>query len=161
MQVGAKHWGMVSTDSGGVPHGGRFGNVRWFERAAQRRGLYLGWSKLWECFGIFTRPHPHRYVAQMLCRHQDTGEPIPLTRELLGVLVCLWEDMAHHTGESLIDAMRKLNAEQKYKETVEQQKLDKDMEADVIRATELRRGYRTPNLMFLPRNVRTRHGRRL
>ena len=158
MRVGPKHWLLVSTDTAGVPHGGKFGNVRWFERAAKKHGMKIGWSKLRDCFGIYTEPWRGVFISQLLCIRQDTFEPVPLNHELLSMLVQMQEAMASQTGDSLMHTMQKLTSERKYKEATGKRETLEDMEKDVTRATLLRRGKVTPNIMVLPNLVRVGNG---
>lgn len=94
MQIGEKYWHLVSTDSPGVPHGGRWGNVRGFEQAARKHGLFIGWSLIRHCFVLFNRVKG-RWIDQFV--FQKGSDPIPLSLPLLG---CLLYAQRRFMGES-------------------------------------------------------------
>jgi hypothetical protein len=100
MIAGPKHWQTVTTDTAGVPHGGLYGDVALFEQEAARHGLKLGWSRAWKAFLIYTQPGPNKYVCQFTCWKGD-GTPIPLSRNLLNLLVTEWERFGRTSDQTL------------------------------------------------------------
>lgn len=86
MRAGPEHWHLVTLDTAGVPHGGRYGDVAWFADAAAAEGLRLGWNRLWRCFGVYSVRRRKHYF-ELLCKKGN--DPIPLSRHLLSMLVAV------------------------------------------------------------------------
>lgn len=97
---------MVDTESAGVPHGGRFGHVDWFEQEAAKHGLRIGWSRLKRCFGIFTT-HGRKHVFQFLCQRRR-GDPIPLNSDLLRLMLCARRDHRSTRGPTIAARVRQM-----------------------------------------------------
>lgn len=150
MRIGPRSWRWVSTKSAGVPHGGQYGDVAWFQQELGRRGLYLAWSRLWNRFCVYSRRGPSKVIPQLICMNWSTYRPIPLNRELLSMLVRMWEGHCRQSAESIAAYFRRQEAEDKAREEAEAEALSDAMESDVMRAVDLRMGNSTPVKMVLP-----------
>lgn len=157
MIVGYRHWQMVSTDSAGVPHGGRYGDVPRWERQAKRHGLKLGWSRLSKCFGIYTQIGPGKYAFQLRLWNERTQCPIALTPQLLQTLVWLWERNSSTTDFALLRQLAEMQADYKRRVMKEEYEAAKDISKDVATMTYRDLGMETKPLISIPRIVRA-HG---
>jgi len=106
MVVGHPSSAWVSTDSAGVPHGGSFGNVARFEQAINKVGLNLAWSRIWDCFYIYTK-RGHTNVTQLQCWDHMKDCALPLTQSLLSYMLEQWNKFSKHTGETLLMSLRR------------------------------------------------------
>jgi len=155
MKVGPLHWQCVTTDSTGVPLGGRYGNVKWFEAQAAKYGLKVAWSRRYAAFGIYTINHGTKYVWQITLRKwggNGWGAPVPMTSTLLSCLVKIREMDARYTG-SIMDAIALKEAHQKDEVRKEWEQADEDIRSEVLRRTALITGAATPNIMVLPNRI--------
>jgi len=141
MMIGPKHYGWVDTRTIGVPSGGPFGDVRWFEREAARDGMKLAWSCNLKCFVIYTQDGPN-VVHQMNCQKTLGADPIPLSRSLLGKLVSLRRDHFYRKKGSLQEQLRQLeiDTKQKHRDGIRQEMLE--MNDELIRESEIAVGKR-------------------
>ena len=104
--AGMPWWKMVTTDTAGVPAGGPFGDVAWFEREAGKHGLLIGWSRIHHRFGVFTRLGPAKYTFQMLLDKPEGA--IPFSPQLLWLLLHVWENDARHSNKAMNAIIRDL-----------------------------------------------------
>ncbi len=141
---------MVAPDSGGVPSGGKYGNVPEFIAKAGKNGLSVCWSTLFHCFGIYTRDAPGKYTFQLLCRYDGTHEPIPLTDTLLWLMLHLWRSHCNRTGATLERAIKEYAVADKQKKAKEQYEIASDLAPDVHNETMIQRGKKTRKLMSIP-----------
>ena len=136
MRIGPPNFGMVSTDTAGVPCGGNFGDVAWFEDRLNRMGLYLGWTRIWDRFVIYSMRGP-QIVCQMVCQHWDTMTPIPLNGELLSLVRIMWEGHCRNTYDTMQQWLQQQERDYHHRLEVERKQLELDMEGDVMRGVEL------------------------
>lgn len=147
MQIGPRQWCWVSTDTAGVPHGGKYGDVDWFERELNSHGLHLAWSRIWDTFGIYSHPNPTRWIPQMLCLRQDDGKPIPLTYEFLALILKTWEE-AERSDYTVDHVVQQRVRDEKSRLAKEQYEQISEVMPDAVRAMQLRRGILTPKRMI-------------
>ena len=151
MKIGPISWHLVTVDSAGVPSGGFFGDVEFFRDEALRHGLHLAWSRLHHCFAILTRRGPQKWVFQRLFHNEQTRCAIPLTRDLLSLMIRLWEAFCRDSShERLSDVQDRLKKEREVEVSDELREGSELIREDVIRAVKLRRGYSTTNFLSLP-----------
>ena len=131
---------LVSTDTAGVPKGGPYGNVAWFEEEAKNHGLGLAWSRIWNCFALYTQPGPCRIVGQDLCMRKDNGKPIPLCRDYLNLILWLWDHAEKQTHETVAASLNRMRAKKKACEDEERRVFAEDIEAEAIRGFMRRSG---------------------
>jgi len=139
MTIGPKHYGWVDTRTIGVPHGGKWGDVIWFEREAAREGMFIAWSTYLNCFVIYTKDGEN-VVSQMNCQTEILGDPIPLSRSLLGRLVKLRREHFYREKGSLQEMMRQadIDAKRKHHELVRKE-MD-EMRHELHRETDIAMG---------------------
>lgn len=159
MQIGPRHWRWVSTDSTGVPHGGPYGSVDWFADKARRHGLHLAWSRLRQCFALYTRRGPERVICQKLLARDDNYAAIPLNAEVLSLILNIWEWNSRLSKRTIEESMRQISADEKYRLAVERQKMFEELEKPIMDAAYLKTGQRTPNIMVLPKGPIAIRGR--
>lgn len=103
--AGYEHWHMVTPDTAGVPHGGPFGDVDGFAAKAAEAGLLVCWSRMHNCFGLYSK-RGQKYVFQLLLLGDIKG-PVPFTDELLFVCRHSMERLAtSDTGTLTTEFMR-------------------------------------------------------
>ena len=154
MQLGQKHWGWVSTDTAGVPHGGPFGDVGRFETSAKRHGLILGWSRRCKCFGVCTRLGPTKWVCQMLLRNQQTMRPIPCSDALLSILMIAWERHSRYSAATIEGYLLQLERDRQYALAKESYQFHKDRVMDTVVETQRSLGIETRPVISIPSRVR-------
>lgn len=155
MQVGPAHWKCVTTDSAGVPHGGRYGNVEWFETQANKVGLKIAWSQTVSAFGIYTVLAGGRHVWQLLLRQfgdSGWGDPVPMNHQLLVCLTRLREEDCRH-GHTIMQGMALREKHRRDDLISEWDRADEDMREEVVRKVGLRIGMVTPTVAALPKRV--------
>ena len=156
MQVGPAYWRCVTTDSAGVPTGGKYGSVRWFEKAANRRGMKIAWSRRYECFLLYTERYRGKPVDQMLLRKfgkRGWGEPVALTHELLMAMTYIREQHCKLTNATI---MQKIALAEKQRIDEIHKKWDQadvDIEDEVMRRVHLRLDPRSRNVTALAKRV--------
>lgn len=158
MRIGPRRWQMVSPDTAGVPTGGKYGDVRTFIREAGRHGLRVAWSLPGQCFGIYTQDGPGRYTFQMRWRNPRTGQPKPLTREFLWLLLHLWNAHCRTSGKLLEQAYSDELRQAKALRAKEQYELAQDMVKDVTNETFIARGKQTRAMISIPSTLGVNHG---
>lgn len=158
MIAGAKRWMAVTTDSAGVPHGGRYGDVAWFEPRLKRVGLKLAWSRLWHCFLIYMERGPGKFICQMQCYNHRHKKPIPLTANLLWLLVYAWERHCRTPAKTIVQALGAI--QRKRKEAVAKEIYERAELTREDRANEIWRflGRETRPLISIPKVVRAANG---
>ena len=154
MQLGYRHWGWVSTDTAGVPHGGPFGDVGRFETAAASHGLILGWSQRLNCFGVCTRLGPTKWVCQMLLRNQVTRRPIPCSDSLLAILLIAWERHSRYSADTIEGYLLQLERDRQHALAKESYDFHKDRVMDNVTEVYRARGIDTRPLISIPSRVR-------
>jgi len=143
MQIGPRQWHWVTTDTAGVPHGGKYGDVDWFEGELNANGLYLAWSRIWDTFGIYSHPNPARWIPQMLCIRKDNGEAIPLTYEFLLLILSCWEE-AERCDYNVNAIVQQKVKDEKRRMMKDQYDRISEVMPDAVRAMRMRRGLITP-----------------
>lgn len=143
MRVGPESYCWQDIASAGVPRGGQFGRPSAMAKRLRRHGMYLAWSWTWKCFDVYTRARSGKLTMQWRCWKQ--GRPLPLTDEFVDLMIYLKRDMvAHRSNESMAKFFNQQQAELKYEQMVEQRKYTEMMRNDVLHATDLATGARTP-----------------
>uniref|UniRef100_A0A6H1ZFU6 Uncharacterized protein n=1 Tax=viral metagenome TaxID=1070528 RepID=A0A6H1ZFU6_9ZZZZ len=147
----------VGTDSAGVPHGGRYGDVAAFERGANAHGLKLAWSRIWDCFCIYTEPAPGRIVLQELAMTRGRFQPIALTESYLWLILYLWNRCAKGCEGAIHSNLLQMERDYQHALAVEREQEAELIEADVMDAVWLARGHRTAKAFSAPTtgNVQT------
>lgn len=148
---------MVTTDTAGVPSGGKYGDVRRFEEEAKRHGLLVGWCLMGDCFGIYTKDGPGRYTFQMRWWNPSTRQPKPLSREFLWLLLHLWSNHCRTTGKLLEEAYNQSLRDARGLRAKEQYELAQDMLEDVATETAIDMGWETRKLISIPSIVEVRN----
>ena len=151
MRIGKEYWRCVSTDTAGVPTGGRYGDVKWFEQELNRHGLKLAWSQIHHCFGIYLERGPGRVVWQRLCLRDDTQQPIPLNSHFLWLMLHLWERHCRMTTATINATLTQLRRDEKSQIAKERYENAQMLEKDVMDSVWLDRGYRTPKAFSIPK----------
>jgi hypothetical protein len=123
----------------GVPHGGKWGDVRWFEREAAREGMFIAWSTHLKCFVIYTKDGAN-VVSQMNCQKEILGDPIPLSRSLLGRLVGLRRDHYYRAKGSLQEMVRQSEIDVKRRHQEEVRREMDEMRHELHRETDIALG---------------------
>ena len=144
MRIGHPSWKWVSTDTAGVPHGGKYGDVAAFERDANRHGLKVAWSWIHHAFAIYSEPRPGKVVCQYWAMR--TGGPMPLTRKFLAYLLYNWERFARRGMKNLTEEISRNAREYEERQKRERVLQDQYMLRDLARAVALRRKKATPRL---------------
>ena len=148
MQLGYRHWGWVSTDTAGVPHGGPFGDVERFEREAKPHGLILGWSRRLRVFGVCTRLGPKKWVCQMLLR--NGGKPISCSDPLLSLLLIAWERHSRFSADTITSYLIQVDREREQAMAKESYDYHKDRVMDNVVEVMRARGIETRPLISIP-----------
>ncbi len=150
MRVGHKRWFAVSTDSAGVPHGGRFGDVEWFEEQANALGMNLAWSRLKKCFLLYEEQGPGNFVCHMRYFNETARVPVPLTRELWWLMVYAKERHCRISGETIIDGLAEIERDAKRDAiNAEEQDWEENKEEEV-RQMDRHKGIETRPLISIP-----------
>lgn len=156
MQVGPAYWDCVTTDSCGVPSGGRFGNVKWFENKAKNRGLLICWSRRYHCFAIYTI-HAGKHVWQLTLRRPSSkatyGDVMPFSHRLLVELCNIREQDCRRSGATLLAEIAQKKRDHKAELRREAEHTDEDCIDELMRRTRLRMGQVTRNEVALPKVV--------
>ena len=156
MQVGHKWWFTVSTDTAGVPHGGRFGNVDWFEQQANQLGMKLGWSCLKKCFLLYEEERPGKFVCHMRFYNEVARVPIPLTSELWWLMVYAKERHCRTCGQTIRAGLAQIERDERTAEiNRKEQEWEYDKEEDV-RQMDRFTGRETRPLISIPSVVACR-----
>lgn len=148
MRIGYRHWGWVTTDSAGVPHGGRFGDVGRFERGANGHGLIVGWSRRLNCFGVCTRRGPTKWVCQLVLR--NSKGIVPFSDSVLWLLLFAWERHARLTESTITEYLRDVQRKERAavaKEIYDEQAL---RVKDSVQESFYRQGIETRRLISIP-----------
>lgn len=111
MQIGPRHWGWVSSDSAGVPHGGQYGNIPWFERQMKDIGVITGWSRRRNCFGICVQRGPARWFCLMLLANKKGA--IAASPDLVSVLRYAWTRHCRQSGATVMQWLQDVERERK------------------------------------------------
>ncbi len=150
MRVGHRRWFAVSTNSAGVPHGGRFGDVDWFERQANQAGMGLAWSRMKNCFLLYEERGPGNYVCHMRFFNETQRVPIPLTSELWWLMVYARERHCRLKGQTILDGLAQIERDEKTaKVDREEQQWEDDKEEDVRQQNRFA-GHETRPLISIP-----------
>ena len=78
---------------------------------------------------------------------------MPLTDEMLSMLLEVWDKHCKLTHESITAKLSQLARDEKRKRKDQYAKAAEEMEKEVMRAVDLRQGYSTPNLISLPHGL--------
>lgn len=144
MRFGPAYWKWVTTDTAGVPHGGKFGDVPRFEAVFRRHNLYVGWSRIQRCFGIATRDRRNGWQCQMLL---TTGRsPIALSSQLVGMLLTLWAQRGRHSCKSLVQ----MAAQQESDRNSAEAKADYDRQQDRVKEIYARLRHQDRSRIMVP-----------
>lgn len=155
MRIGPESWRAVDINAAGVPRGPKFGAVDWFAERAGRHGLKLCWSRLWHGFAVYTQPAPSKFVVQFPCWKPMSHTPIPLTPELLSMLLFLWRKSATETQDTIMRRLAENNRNVQEKAQRERAALMYDVAKDAQRSWSLKRGYATPRVYLTVPKLRT------
>jgi len=113
MIAGYPHWRCVTTESAGVPTGGKYGRVRWFEAELNRMGLKLAWSRMYCAFGIYSQRGPGRYVWQMNLWNFDWGKrrttPKLLEESLLFLVLYAWRRHCQMSSATIKESLQQMS----------------------------------------------------
>jgi hypothetical protein len=140
MNVGPRFWHWVTTDTAGVPHGGRYGDVPRFEAILRRHNLYLGWSRVKKCFGIASKNRRNGWCCQMVL---TTGQGvIPLNNRLVSALLTAWAEHGRTNTGTVIEAMIQKERDRKTELAKEQFDFYADRKGDVVKDIRRRTGQR-------------------
>jgi len=154
MQIGPVEYRWVSTDTAGVPHGGRYGDIDWAESELEKVHLHLAWSQIWHSFVVYSQPRHDRFVCQDWCMTGGGHSIIPLTPDYLWLLMYFWRHGARQTKQTVREA---LNASQrKYDEELEKERQTcmADMKADVMKEWKIRTGRKSPAIWSFPKEIK-------
>ena len=112
MRAGYPHWRCVTSDTAGVPTGGRYGRVRYFERRLNRVGLKLAWSRLHCGFGVYSQQGPGQYIWHMNLwrRHPATRRtiPMPLDDSLVFLLLHVWHKHCRMSAATIKQGLKQI-----------------------------------------------------
>ncbi|MDD4888395.1 MAG: hypothetical protein PHU85_00565 [Phycisphaerae bacterium] len=145
MRIGPESWQWVTIDSPEVPMGGHYGDVATFAEAAERRGLKLAWSRLWQCFCLYQElPGGHIRDHHHFCTSR--ARPMPLDPEWLNLFDKLRE---MYVGISLDEGLKRVEAEVLYEQEAERLRQEEAMQGDVMDSVTLGMGLRTPRRAIL------------
>ena len=142
---------MVSPGTAGVPSGGRYGDVHYFVTEAEKHGLYVCWSRIFECFGIYTKDGMGKYTFQLLWRNAASGEAKPLSRTFLWLMLHFWDEHCRTTGKLLEQAFAQANRDEKSRIAKERYELATDVAKDAVDETWVQRGHTTRKMISIPR----------
>ena len=92
MIIGPTYWQCFTCDTPGVPTGGIYGEVSWFEEHCEEYNLKLAWSWLHHCFMVFSRRGAKWHLQERYRRGFGKGHDglIPLTQNHFWLLIFLW-----------------------------------------------------------------------
>lgn len=147
--VGEKHWRLISTDTAGVPHGGKHGHVDWFEREAGKHGLYIGYNRIWQCFSLFTK-RGRKFVHQFRFLNESTQQPVPLNAQVLKSMLLTRERFCRQSGKSIIEGMAQSQRDHKRQMMKEIYEARTDVAKDVAEWAARDVGKKTPKVFSLP-----------
>jgi len=158
--VGKPNWQWVTIDSPGVPRGGAFGCVKWFDKQCKRHNLHLVWSWKHNCFMVATKIGP-KYICQEIYRrdiHGSNSRVVVLTPRLFEQLMWLWRRAVG--GNSARAFQVRAQQEEAYQARVQQdyQAALDAVRPDAIQRLELKLG-RTPTVMVMPETITSTHGK--
>lgn len=156
MRVGPQNWRAVTTDTAGVPHGGDYGNVRWFEREANKNRMKIAWSRRYRCFLLYTEPYRGRCICQMLFRKfvaRGWGRPVAMTQELLRVMIHLRNEDAKMGAKTIMQKIALREKHQREAVVKEWDQADEDLRPEIIRRVDLRMDPSSRSVMALPQQV--------
>jgi len=154
MIVGHPSWWWVTPDTVGVPRGGRYGEVDWFEEEAGKQGLYIAWSKLWKCFFVYSRRPDGWPIPQIGCLKWDTMIPQPLNRQYLNELLWHWDRHSRVKYATLKASMERSEREWREKVAAEMYAEINEMARDATEETMRATGYKTRPLISIPKIVK-------
>lgn len=157
MQIGPRHWQMVTCDSAGVPRGGIYGNVERFIREAAKLGCHVGWSRLRDCFIVYTIVQGHKYVCQLGCV-TPRGQVIPLNDELLGWLRSCQAGFARQNNSMIMAKVEQADRDRKSRDAAEAQQRIEDCRREGVELAERQLGKSAP-LISIPHRLAIHHGR--
>jgi len=154
MIIGPKRNKWFSTDSPNVPTSGRYGDVRAFERKANKVGLHVAWSAHLELFVIYTERGYGNYVMQAVCGDQGSYEPTPLTSKYLSFLLILWNKFAQRGKYTLTAILEQRKRDEASRLRNEQLTAMALIRNEALQAYRLEMGIKTPMIMSVGRQVR-------
>ena len=156
MQVGPTYWRCVTTDSAGVPTGGKYGAVRWFEKAANRRGMKIAWSRRYDCFLLYTEEFRGKPISQMLLRkfgRRGWGDPIAMTHELLMAMTYIREEHCKLSHATITQKIMLRDKQRNDEIRKGWRQADEDLYQPVMRRVQLRLDPRSRTVTALAKKV--------
>ena len=156
MRVGPEKLRLVTIDSVSVPSGGRFGDVHWFAREAEKFGLRVAFSTMWKRFVLYTM-RGRKFITQLVCQNWSTGRPLPLSDQLLWVYRHMMVRHGAQTPESIKEWIRQGERDQQADYRRELDTEQEDMEEEVMREVRHKLDPHSRPLISIPKIVRP-HG---
>ncbi|HUU96001.1 MAG TPA: hypothetical protein VM487_09685 [Phycisphaerae bacterium] len=103
----------VTTDTAGVPHGGQYGDVDWFEEEIAPHGLKLGWNPISEAFIVYVEDGPDRFHTLIRLWKDSEGCAIPMTHDVLWMLLYCWDNHCRNSKQTVLAALQQMKRDQR------------------------------------------------